>query len=157
MRIDVEGEACPFCVPAMERLDGESRALVLLHGGFGSPSSSTSSARPARAAMRPPGPIREDRRLAHELLAFAIDEGVPEPAWRSTIATHLLHGGALATLDDLLPLAWNLGLDVHRTSQALRSRRYRAILAEGCPFVLPFSPHVPHVSPVLRRCGGARS
>ncbi len=150
MRIDVGGENCPFCVPAMERLDVESRMVVVLHG--------SGSARRARSAKLASGPLREDRRLAHELLAFAIDEGVTERTWRSTIAAHLLHGGALATLDDLLPLAWNLGLDVDRTSEVLGSRRYRTVLAEGCPFFLPFSRLEPSVSPVLRRCaGGARS
>ena len=111
----------------------------------------------SRSAPRPSAGIREDTRLAHELLAFAIDEGVTERTWRATLAAHRLLGGALATLDDLLPLAWNWGLDVERTSEVLRSRRYRTVLAQGCPFTRPYSRIEVRVSPVLRRCGGARS
>ena len=66
-----------------------------------------------------------DTWLAHELLAFAIDEGVTEPAWRSMIAAHFRQGGTVTALEDLLALAWNLGLDVGRTSEVLASRAYR--------------------------------
>lgn len=147
MRIDVEGEACPFCVPAMERFDvGSPRVAVLRGMGSGGR---------VRSAQLTSGSSREDMSLAHELLAFAIDEGVTARTWRSTIAAHMLHGGALATLDDLLPLAWNLGLDVDRTSEVLGSRRYRAVLAEGCPFFRPIPRLAPTTSPVLRRCAGS--
>ena len=147
MRIDVGGEACPFCVPAMERLDVESRVLVLLRG--------KGSARLPRSAALARGKRREDTSLAHQLLAYAIDEGVPERAWRSIIAVHLRLGGALATLEDLLPLAWNLGLDVDRTSEVLVSRRYRTGFPESCPFLPSASRRDPVAVPVVQRCGGA--
>lgn len=153
MRNDVEGEACPFCFPATERLDIDSRVVVeLLHG--------SRSARPSRIASLAV-PFREDTSLAHELLAFAIDEGVPEATWRSMIAAHRRRGGNLSCVEALLPLAWNLGLDVERTSAVLVSRRYRRVglgarTSGGCRF--SSSGPKPNFGPVLPRCaGGAHS
>jgi hypothetical protein len=144
MTIDVEGKSCPICALATVRGEVESRGLAMVHGR---------SARHVRATRH--SPAGDDVRLAHELLAFAIDEGVPEHRWRAMVAAHLRHGGSLATLDDLLPLAWNLGLDVGRTSAALGSGRYRTRLAGGCPLLVAPSHRESRPQPVLRRCASS--
>jgi predicted DsbA family dithiol-disulfide isomerase len=63
--------------------------------------------------------------LAHEFLAFASEQGRGEEAWQRVFADYFGARAPLWTIDDLLPIATDLGLDMAQTRAALESGRYR--------------------------------
>lgn len=86
-------------------------------------------------------------RRAHELLAFAADAGLAGPAWDRLYRAYFGEGRSIFTVEALLALAGELGLDVAAAEEALRSGRYaarveqdgreaQALGARGVPFVV---------------------
>lgn len=86
-------------------------------------------------------------RLAHEFLAYASAQGKHEEAWRLMFSEYFGRKAPIWTLDDLLPLADKLGLDVDGARSALESRRHRSDVetdhdeavrlgASGVPFIV---------------------
>ncbi|RMB82445.1 DsbA family protein [Streptomyces shenzhenensis] len=85
--------------------------------------------------------------LAHEFLAHASAEGKNREAWDAIFRTYFGQGEPVFSLDDLLRLAGELGLDRKETRQALDQRRYRQQVqddarraqrlgARGAPFII---------------------
>lgn len=85
--------------------------------------------------------------LAHELLAYASERGLNEPAWQLVFAEYFGATAPIWTVEDLLPIAGRLGLDPGETRQVLTDRRFRARVADdgaearrlgatGVPFVV---------------------
>ncbi|MCK6525135.1 DsbA family oxidoreductase [Myxococcota bacterium] len=86
-------------------------------------------------------------RRAHELLAFAADQGLAAPAWDRLYRAYFGEGRSIFTVEALLELAGELGLDVKAAEAALREGRYtaqveqdgreaQALGARGVPFVV---------------------
>ncbi|MFI0408886.1 DsbA family protein [Actinomadura sp. 3N508] len=63
--------------------------------------------------------------LAHEFLAHASAEGKNGEAWNLLFRAYFGNAEPIFTLDDLLGLAGEIGLDRERTRQVLADRRYR--------------------------------
>jgi predicted DsbA family dithiol-disulfide isomerase len=85
--------------------------------------------------------------LAHEFLAHASAEGRNREAWDAIFRAYFGRAEAVFTLEDLLKLAAELGLDPERTRQVLTDRRYRTEVqsdarravrlgATGAPFIV---------------------
>lgn len=85
--------------------------------------------------------------LAHEFLANASAQGKNREAWDAIFATHFGKAEPVFSLDDLLGLSDQLGLDREQTRQALTDRRYRRQVrddaararrlgATGAPFIV---------------------
>jgi len=83
--------------------------------------------------------------LAHQLLAFASAQGKHTEAWRLLFEAYFGRAAPLWTVDDLLPFARELGLDVDQASAALNSHAFldeveqdqkvaAAMGARGVPF-----------------------
>jgi predicted DsbA family dithiol-disulfide isomerase len=76
---------------------------------------------PYRVVERTLGPTD----LAHELLAFATDEGCGAQTWTAMYQAHFGEGRKLWTAAEVLDFAAAAGLDADRAAEALHSRRYR--------------------------------
>ncbi|TDB82574.1 DsbA family oxidoreductase [Actinomadura sp. KC216] len=63
--------------------------------------------------------------LAHEFLAHASAEGKNAEAWNMLFRSYFGRAESIFTLDDLLRLAGEIGLDRDQTRQVLADRRYR--------------------------------
>jgi predicted DsbA family dithiol-disulfide isomerase len=85
--------------------------------------------------------------MAHELLAFASDQGQHTAAWDRLFRAHFAERAPLWSIDDLLVLAADLGLEPDATREALATRLYRPQVEEdhaaagrfgasGVPFVV---------------------
>lgn len=83
--------------------------------------------------------------LIHELLAFAGDLGRGEEAWKAAYERHWGRNDDIFTLDGVLELAEEIGLDVDEAEAVLMDRRYRTLVtndqieaqelgASGVPF-----------------------
>ncbi|GAA3367095.1 DsbA family oxidoreductase [Streptomyces antimycoticus] len=77
--------------------------------------------RPYRALDRTLGPTD----LAHELLAYATDQGRGAEAWTAMFRAHFGQGRRLWTESDVLGFAAEIGLDRAEAAHALRTRSYR--------------------------------
>ena len=86
-------------------------------------------------------------RLAHEFLAFASEQGRNAEAWQRVFTAYFGERAPVWSIDDLLPLATQLGLNADATRAALTSGRYTdrvrqdheaavALGARGVPFFL---------------------
>ncbi len=85
--------------------------------------------------------------LVQELLAFATDVGLGEEGWAAAYARHWGRNEDVFTLDGVLELAEEIGLDVDEAEAVLTDRRYRdrvrieqdesrQLGATGVPFVV---------------------
>ncbi|KND32769.1 DsbA family oxidoreductase [Streptomyces acidiscabies] len=85
--------------------------------------------------------------LAHEFLAHAGAQGKNREAWDAIFRTYFGKAEPVFSLDDLLGLSDELGLDREQTRQALTERRYRRQVrddaaraqrlgASGAPFIV---------------------
>ncbi|MFW6690983.1 DsbA family oxidoreductase [Streptomyces sp. MAR4 CNX-425] len=68
--------------------------------------------------------------LAHEFLAHASAEGKNREAWNTAFRAYFGRAEPIFTLDDLLGLAGETGLDREQTRQVLTDRRYRRRVRE---------------------------
>ncbi|MGW2622098.1 DsbA family oxidoreductase [Micromonospora taraxaci] len=98
---------------------------------------------PYRTVDRTLGPTD----LAHELLAYAADQGRANEIWTAMFRAHFGQARKLWTADEVLDFAAEVGLDRAEAAEALRSRRYRARVtadqreaqrlgARGAPFLV---------------------
>ena len=98
---------------------------------------------PYHAVERTLGPTD----LAHELLAYAADQGRGNEIWTAMFRAHFGQARKLWTADEVLGFAAEVGLDRAEAAEALRSRRYRARVnvdqreaqrlgARGAPFLV---------------------
>jgi predicted DsbA family dithiol-disulfide isomerase len=70
--------------------------------------------------------------LAHELAAWASEQGKGDEMWRLLYKTYFGKAESIFEVEALVPLAAELGLDAAAAREALESRRYQAqVLAEG--------------------------
>ncbi|WP_433319336.1 DsbA family oxidoreductase [Micromonospora sp. CA-269861] len=67
--------------------------------------------------------------FAHELLAYATDQGRGAEIWTAMFRAHFGQARKLWTADEVLDFAAEVGLDRDGAADALRSRRYRARVA----------------------------
>ncbi|MFI6262755.1 DsbA family protein [Micromonospora sp. NPDC051006] len=67
--------------------------------------------------------------LAHELLAYATDQGRGNEIWTAMFRAHFGQARKLWTTEEVLDFAAEVGLDPAGSAEALRSRRYRARVA----------------------------
>ena len=85
--------------------------------------------------------------LAHELLAMASERGLEDAAWKRIYKAYFAEQRSIFTLDDLVGLGAELGLDRDEVRSALTEGRYRekvdrdareaqALGATGVPFVV---------------------
>jgi predicted DsbA family dithiol-disulfide isomerase len=85
--------------------------------------------------------------LVHELLAFASDQGVEQEAWDHVYRAYWGDVRSIFTVDALVELATEIGLDAEATREVLTDRRYRARVvddidvaqqlgATGVPFIV---------------------
>ena len=75
------------------------------------------------------GPDTGPDRLAHELLAYATDQGRGDEIWTAMFRAHFGQARKLWTVDEVLDFAAEVGLDRDEAAEALRSRRYRGQVA----------------------------
>lgn len=80
---------------------------------------------PYRAVDRTLGPTD----LAHELLAYATDQGRGNEIWTAMFRAHFGQARKLWTAEEVLDFASEVGLDPAGAAEALRTRRYRARVA----------------------------
>lgn len=80
---------------------------------------------PYHAVERTLGPTD----LAHELLAYAADQGRGNEIWTAMFRAHFGQARKLWTADEVLGFAAEVSLDRAEAAEALRSRRYRARVA----------------------------
>jgi predicted DsbA family dithiol-disulfide isomerase len=66
---------------------------------------------------------------AHELLAYATDQGRGNEIWTAMFRAHFGQARRLWTVDEVLDFAAEAGLDREEAAEALRDRRYRARVA----------------------------
>lgn len=66
---------------------------------------------------------------AHELLAYATDQGRGNEIWTAMFRAHFGQARRLWTVDEVLDFAADAGLDREEAAEALRDRRYRAQVA----------------------------
>jgi len=85
--------------------------------------------------------------LAHELLAYATDQGLATEAWERLYRAYFGEVRSIFTVDALVELAVDLGLDADETRAVLTDRRYRdrvhaeqevaeELGASGVPFIV---------------------
>jgi predicted DsbA family dithiol-disulfide isomerase len=85
--------------------------------------------------------------LAHELLAYATDQGRGSEIWTAMFRAHFGQARKLWTAEEVLGFAAEVGLDRDGAAEALRSRRYRdrvaadqreaeRLGARGAPFIV---------------------
>ncbi|MCG5451634.1 DsbA family oxidoreductase [Micromonospora hortensis] len=67
--------------------------------------------------------------FAHELLAYATDQGRGAEIWTAMFRVHFGQARKLWTVEEVLDFAAEVGLDSAGAADALRSRRYRARVA----------------------------
>ncbi|MFG1894319.1 DsbA family protein [Micromonospora zamorensis] len=67
--------------------------------------------------------------LAHELLAYATDQGRGAEIWTAMFRAHFGQARKLWTAEEVLDFAAEVGLDRADAAEALRSRRYQARVA----------------------------
>ncbi|GGO19069.1 DsbA family oxidoreductase [Micromonospora parathelypteridis] len=67
--------------------------------------------------------------FAHELLAYATDQGRGSEIWTAMFRAHFGQARKLWTAEEVLDFAAEVGLDRAGAAEALRSRRYRARVA----------------------------
>jgi predicted DsbA family dithiol-disulfide isomerase len=70
------------------------------------------------------GTLAGSTQWAHELLAFAADEGRAHAAWERLFAAHFGEGRSIFTREALVELAGDVGLDPGEAAQALADGRY---------------------------------
>ena len=98
---------------------------------------------PYRAIDRTLGPTD----LAHELLAYAADQGRGDEAWEKIFRAHFGQARKFWTADEVVGFAAEIGLDAAEAAEVLRDRRYRARVdadqreaerlgARGAPFLV---------------------
>ncbi|RLP93299.1 DsbA family oxidoreductase [Micromonospora sp. BL4] len=80
---------------------------------------------PYRAVDRTLGPTD----FAHELLAYAADQGRGNETWTAMFRAHFGQARKLWTAGEVLDFAGEVGLDRAGAAEALRSRRYRTRVA----------------------------
>ena len=68
--------------------------------------------------------------LAHQLLAYAADQGKQAEAWRRLFTAYFGEARPIFSVDDLVSLAGEIGLDPAGAREALQSRRYAARVAD---------------------------
>ena len=68
--------------------------------------------------------------LAHELLAYATEQGRGPEAWQHAYRVHFGQSRPLFDLESLLVLAAEIGLDVNDARETLASRRFRDQVAQ---------------------------
>jgi len=76
---------------------------------------------PYRAIERTLGPTD----YAHELLAYATEQGLHAEAWKRMFRAHFGEARKLWTLDQVVDFATELGLEATETHAVLNARRYR--------------------------------
>jgi predicted DsbA family dithiol-disulfide isomerase len=76
---------------------------------------------PYRALDRTLGPTD----FAHELLAYATDQGRGDAAWEAMFRAHFGQARKLWTAAEVVEFAAEIGLDQQEAAAALRDRRYR--------------------------------
>jgi predicted DsbA family dithiol-disulfide isomerase len=70
--------------------------------------------------------------LTHELLAYAADQGKQAEAWHRLFTAYFGEARPIFSVEDLVTLASEIGLDPEDAREALLSRRYEArVAAEG--------------------------
>lgn len=85
--------------------------------------------------------------LAHELLAYATDQGRGDEIWTAMFRAHFGQARELWTAEQVLDFAAEVGLDRAGAAEALRTRRYRdrvtadqreaeRLGARGAPFIV---------------------
>lgn len=85
--------------------------------------------------------------LAHEFLAFATAQGLHHAAWDKLYQVYFGQARSIFTIDDLVMIAQEIGLDPEAARQALQSREYQPQVMQdsraaqqlgvrGVPFVL---------------------
>jgi predicted DsbA family dithiol-disulfide isomerase len=85
--------------------------------------------------------------LAHQLAAFAAEQGLAEEAWHALYRRYFAEAGDIFTIDGLVELAVEIGLDADEARAALEERRYtkqiwseaadaQRLGATGVPFVV---------------------
>jgi predicted DsbA family dithiol-disulfide isomerase len=85
--------------------------------------------------------------FAHELLAYATDQGQHAQAWHSMFVAYFGQAKDIFTIDSLVVLATEWGLDTHESREVLTSRCYRdrvvndgqaasQLGATGVPFIV---------------------
>src|ERR1700754_5022029 len=67
--------------------------------------------------------------LVHELLAFASDQGKEQEAWDHVYRAYWGDVRSIFTVDALVELGTEIGLDADETRAVLTDRRYRAQVA----------------------------
>jgi predicted DsbA family dithiol-disulfide isomerase len=68
--------------------------------------------------------------LAHELLAYAADQGHQAEAWNRLFRAYFGEARPIFSVEDLVSLAGEIGLDPEDTREALLSRRYADRVAD---------------------------
>jgi predicted DsbA family dithiol-disulfide isomerase len=68
--------------------------------------------------------------LAHELLAYAADQGKQAEAWQRLFTAYFGEARPIFSVDDLVSLAGEIGLDRESAREALLSRRYADRVAD---------------------------
>jgi predicted DsbA family dithiol-disulfide isomerase len=68
--------------------------------------------------------------LAHELLAYAADQGQQAAAWRRLFTAYFGEARPIFSVGDLVTLAGEIGLDTDGAREALVSHRYAARVAQ---------------------------
>ena len=85
--------------------------------------------------------------LAHQLAAFAAEQGLEDEAWHALYRRYFAEAGDIFTIDGLVELAVEIGLDAAEARAALEERRYtkkiwseaadaQRLGATGVPFVV---------------------
>ena len=81
-----------------------------------------------------PYDVRDNRvgstALAHELLAYAAEQGKQAEAWHRLFTAYFGEARPIFSVADLVTLASEIGLDPEDARAALRSRRYTARVAD---------------------------
>jgi predicted DsbA family dithiol-disulfide isomerase len=68
--------------------------------------------------------------LAHELLAYAADQGKQAEAWHHLFTAYFGEARPIFSVEDLVTLASEIGLDPEDAREALQSHRYAARVAD---------------------------
>src|ERR1700735_5920143 len=68
--------------------------------------------------------------LAHELLAYAADQGKQAEAWHHLFTAYFGEARPIFSIEDLVTLASEIGLDPEDAQEALQSHRYAARVAD---------------------------
>src|SRR5277367_4747663 len=152
MQVDVWADViCPWCglgshrlEAALERFPHRDEVQVTHHSFQLDPGAPPGSSEPVREMLRIEGladaeglrpyHVLDNRvgstALAHELLAYAADQGKQAEAWHRLFTAYFGEARPIFSVDDLVSLAGEIGLDPEDAREALVSRRYAARVAD---------------------------